>query len=191
MWSATYMLIIISSFLSTKERKVSMPFIAGALNFSWELNALIRTWSWMHFLWTGLDIVILAFAFVYIGALKKRLLYAAFLLLSLITLYFVFELDNGMLASFVIDIEMAIMYVCRYRHLSRKLQIPIAATKLLGDLAAGIFYCKYSGFVIAAAVIVFLLNAFYLDLVITLCVKNNQTKKRHGKAPKGMRRYFK
>ena len=42
-WSLAYACMIIYSFIYRKEKKPFMPLIAGALNFGWEIHALITS----------------------------------------------------------------------------------------------------------------------------------------------------
>ena len=58
-WSVTYVLIIAAGWRSRARKQVSMPYVAGVLNFGWELCALQQSQGfWGHILWLGLDVVI-------------------------------------------------------------------------------------------------------------------------------------
>ena len=67
---------------------------------------------------------------------------------------------------FVIDLIMAIVFLVQIKQISPYLKIPVAATKLIGDLFAGLFYFKVLKLVAVIAVIVFLCNLAYLVLCI-------------------------
>ncbi|MCD7859388.1 MAG: hypothetical protein LUH51_04350 [Firmicutes bacterium] len=78
----------------------------------------------------------------------------------------IFRLPNvdGMLISvFSIDIIMAAEYIARAGSVAPHGRIPIAVTKLLGDLFAWLCYARYSVFVAAVGFVVLLLNLFYLS----------------------------
>ena len=173
-WSVTYILIIIASFQSRYIKKVSMPYIAGVLNFSWEFCALIGSCGfWGHILWFGLDCIIVWFGFCYSRSLKTRLLYFISISVMSFVLFFTFQIRNGQLiSSFVIDLIMAICFVVKAKELSPKLKISIASTKLLGDVFAGIHYSNESFIVAVITVIVFVCNLFYL----CYCLEENHRK---------------
>ena len=164
-WSVTYILIIIAGFRSRSIKQVSMPYLAGALNISWEICAFYYSHGlWGHALWLGLDLVIVYIAFCFLDSLKKRIGYAAGLIGMTSALYMVFRHPQGMLLSvFMIDLIMAVCYVVEIKKLSPELKIPIAVTKLLGDVIAGIYYARYAGFIAIVAVLVFCCNLFYLS----------------------------
>jgi len=94
-------------------------------------------------------------------------LYAISILISTALLQYIFTIQSGMLISaFVIDLIMAVCYLVDRKKLSSKLKIPIAFTRLLGDLFAGVFYAPESIFIVIVAVIVFFCNLSYLYLCI-------------------------
>lgn len=75
-WSVTYMLIILAGWRSRERKQVSMPYVAGVLNFGWELCALQQSQGfWGHILWLGLDVVIFSIGFLFLNTGKRRLLY--------------------------------------------------------------------------------------------------------------------
>lgn len=177
-WSVTYVLIIIAGFRSTSVRKVSMPYIPGILNFSWEINALIQSGGlWGHILWLGLDCVIVYFGFRYLNTLKQKLLYLFMIIFSTIALKITFNHSAGMLiSSFVIDLTIAICFIASIKQLSPELKIPIAITKLIGDAFAGLYYAPQSEFITIVAVLVLFLNSLYLYYCIKEKFQNNSSK---------------
>jgi len=182
LWSITYVLIIVAGFLSSDFKKVSMPYVAGVLNFAWEFCALWNSKGfWGHILWLSLDLFIVFFGYRYAACAKSKLIYTLSLIASTVLLLAVFTLPNGTLISvFAIDLIMAIWFIVDQKRLSPKLMIPIAATKLLGDLFAGIYYANMSDFVLVAAIIVFICNLFYL----CMCMESSgrvKTKSRKSK----------
>lgn len=81
-------------------------------------------------------------------------------------LWVIFRLPNvdGMLISvFSIDLIMAAEYITRARSIAPHGRIPIAVTKLLGDLFAWLCYAQNSVFVAVTGFVVLLLNLFYLS----------------------------
>lgn len=70
-WSLAYACMVIYSFIYRKEKKPFMPLIAGALNFGWEIHALITSGgNWGHIAWLTLDCFILVYN-LYILAISK------------------------------------------------------------------------------------------------------------------------
>jgi len=168
LWSITYALIIVAGILSRKDKKVSMPYASGVLSFSWEICAIWGSGGfWGHVAWLALDIAIVFIGFRYLQASRSRVLYAISILISTALLQYIFTIQSGMLISaFVIDLIMAVCYLVDRKKLSSKLKIPIAFTRLLGDLFAGVFYAPESIFIVIVAVIVFFCNLSYLYLCI-------------------------
>lgn len=168
-WSITYVLIIIAGFKSQKIKMVSMPYIAGVLNFAWEMIALYLTRgsNWIHVSWFTLDLFIVFIGYRFLVERKRKVIYLTAILIFVILLKYIFNLNNGMLISvFIIDLIMAIVYLVQIKQMSPYLKIPVAATKLIGDLFAGLFYFKELKLVAVIAVIVFLCNLVYLVLCI-------------------------
>ena len=89
-----------------------MPYVAGVLNFSWEFVALVNSkGDWGHIAWFSLDVVIVTFGVWYLRSARQRFTYLASILILIATLFFVFDLENGMLISvFVIDVIMAVWF---------------------------------------------------------------------------------
>lgn len=67
---------------------------------------------------------------------------------------------------FAIDLIMAIWFLVDRKTLSSKLKVPIAVTKLLGDMCAGFYYSEQSTLAGVIAVIVFVCNMYYLYLCL-------------------------
>ena len=179
-WSLTYVLIVIAGFKSRNVKKVSMPYIAGVLNFSWEICALIVfRGNWGHVLWLLLDCVIVYFGFSYLGKVKQRLLYIISIVVITIVLFHIFKLPDGALISvFIIDLIMAIDFIVQSKALSSQFKVPIAITKLIGDLFAGIMCATSSILIAILAVLVFLCNLFYLCYCFEEQSKNMKAQKR-------------
>lgn len=167
-WSITYVLIIIAGFLSRNVRKISMPYIAGVLNFAWEVCALYNSQGfWGHVLWLSLDLIIVFWGFAYIKSSVCKAGYGVSLLICTLILLYVFTFPKGMLFSvFIIDLIMAITYLAYRKKLSPKLKVPIAIMKLLGDACAGLYYAPQSNLVGIIACIVFMCNVCYLYLCV-------------------------
>ncbi len=68
-WSVTYVLIICAGFKSRHISMVSMPYVAGVMNFAWETIALFfesKGGNWGHIFWFGLDLMIVYFSFKFL-----------------------------------------------------------------------------------------------------------------------------
>ena len=169
LWSITYILIIIAGFKSQKLKMISMPYIACALNFSWEIIAFNhnRGTVWGHYFWLFLDIVIVYINYKYLNNRCKKNQYLLLIAVCICSFYFIFKLKSGMLiSSFIIDLEMAVIFLLSIKKISPHFKILIAITKFLGDVFAGIYYFEYSKIIAVIAVIVFICNSVYLFLCI-------------------------
>ena len=142
LWGVTYVLILLASVKGRTQGKPSIPYIALVLNFAWEVCALIHSRGmWIHVLWLSLDIGILVFGVLYLRDVKKRVIMLIKTVCTLILFSFIFSKESGMLlSSFVIDFTMAMVFVDQTMKLSPVLQLPIASTKLLGDVLS---FCLY------------------------------------------------
>lgn len=165
-WTITYVLIICSGFRSQKIVMVSMPYIAGVLNFAWETIALIfisKSNNLWHILWFTLDLMIVYISYKFLEFDRQRKKYIFSIIAITVILYFIFKIKGGMLYSvFAIDLIMAICFILWRKNMSPHLKIPIATTKLLGDLFAGILCVKETKFVLIVAIAVFICNVSYL-----------------------------
>ena len=163
LWTATYILIIIASIKNYSMRTISIPIIACVLNFAWELVALWNSKGfWGHILWAGLDIFIIFFALRYVSRKQYKFIILLSLIIGCLVLYFAFELPNGMLISvFIIDVIMAIAYVVEFNKMAPTFKIPIAITKLFGDLFAGLYYGIDRPFIGIMAIAVLIFNFIY------------------------------
>lgn len=168
-WSITYILIILSGVQNVHDRKAAIPGLAVIQNLAWETTALIYSHGfWGHILWFLLDLIIFFLALYFVFPRKSRfVLYILGTILLCISFYDVFSRQNGMLySSFIIDLLMAIYYLIERKALSPKLKVPIAFTKLAGDIFAGFHYAPQSKFVAILAGAVFLCNLYYLYLCL-------------------------
>lgn len=166
LWSITYMLIIAAGFLGWSKKKISMPYIPGVLNFSWECAALINSKGFYgHIIWLALDCLIIYIGFHFLDQTKQKIIYIISIVVLIWVQLMVFQLAQGMLISvFIIDLIMAICFCIDLRQISTKFKITIAITKLLGDMFAGLYYASEGIFVTITAILVFLINIFYLSL---------------------------
>ncbi len=174
-WSITYLLIVIFSIKYHKSKRIYMPLISGAMNFGWEIHALIMSNGyWMHVIWLLLDVVIISYNFYALQGWKKRVLYSIFTGLCIVALFFVFRatLFNGMLiSSFVIDIIMAVEYLVFVKKISANGRVLIGFFRLLGDLFAWLGNKDYYVFVFVAGLIVIAVNLTYVFLSSLMCYK--------------------
>ncbi len=168
-WSVTYILIIIAGFKSQRLKMVSMPYMAGVLNFAWEAIALKNSAGndLGHILWFSLDVVIVYISYKYLDDKKMKIIYVGMICAFIVLLNYIFEISDGMLISvFVIDIIMAVVYLLRIKKISPYLKIHIAVTKLIGDTFAGLFYAEEMKLIAVIALLVFVCNTVYLILCI-------------------------
>jgi len=159
---------------------VSMPYIAGVLNFAWEICALYNSHGfWGHIIWFSLDMAIVYFNFIYIKSNQRKFVYTLSIFISTLLLMHIFTLSNGMMFSvFIIDFIMAIGFLADREKLSPKLKVPIAITKLIGDTFAGLYYSSQSMFVAVLAVLVFFCNIYYFYLCVEEINATSQCKKK-------------
>lgn len=163
-WAITYILICISAFKSIKVKKIAMPYLAGVLNFSWEINALLaKQGLWIYVLWFSIDLLIIGFSVYFLDSFKKKVFYIVSIILTTIILKYIFSLNQGMMLSvFTIDIIMAVWYVTSIKSLSPFFKKSIAITRFIGDLFAGVVGIKYSKSYILFPIIVAILNIIYI-----------------------------
>lgn len=181
-WSFTYALIILNGFRSWKAKDycLQMPLLAGLLNLSWEVNAMIVSAGlWGHVLWLLLDVVIYVQNLIRISRQKSRrytCMYVSCLLIMTAVLHWLFlTWSAGMLVScFAIDGMMACNFLRAEKKLSDYGKISIAVTKFAGDTFAWLSYFRSSAFVRITGCIVFFMNLFYL----ALCLESNRTQER-------------
>ena len=170
-WSVSYFLICVYSLKYREEKKVFMPLIAGAMNFGWEIHALIVSKGlWTHIVWLLLDVIIIAYN-LYALKTSQKVLYTTFTILLIISLYFIFripQIDGMLISSFAIDIIMAIEYLVFIKALSNKGRTLIGVFRLLGDLFAWISNGKLSTFVSVVGVLVLIINLLYISYSLEL-----------------------
>lgn len=161
-----------------------MPLIPGSICIAWELNALIISRGlWVHVLWLGLDVFIFILNIYNIAKLRNRILYITMTVFWAVFFAFLFRItafDLMFISSFLLDLGIAVGYVIKAKDISRHGQIPIAITKLLGDMCACIFYSQFSNLIVVIGIIVFLLNLYYLAKCLDLAARvfENKCKKR-------------
>lgn len=177
-WSITYVFIAIAGFYSKKEKKVSMPYVAGVLNAAWEVAAIIHTGGNPGFIvWFIIDVFIMFWGFCFLTSAKKKILYSVSIFLSTIILLLSFEHLHAvafLFTVYLIDVIMAVEFILCRKKLSRKFNIAIAAAKLLGDLSAGLTFGYVHDCIIAFSIISFICNFIYLFQCIEDCCKERK-----------------
>lgn len=168
-WSCAYILMNYYTYSNFKLKKVAMPLNSAMLNFAWEMNALILFKGlWAHIVWTLLDVFIIIYN-VYTLSKLKKILYVGMMLFVFMFLWKIFRIPDGMLIScFLIDLYMAISFIIKKDRILDKGRIAIATFKLLGDLAAGIYYSTRFLLIFIIAITVLIINIKYL----IFCIKN-------------------
>lgn len=88
-WSLAYLAIVVYSIKYRSEKQIFMPFIPGMLNFTWELNAFIRSHGFIgHTVWLVLDCLIIGYNFWVLT--EKRSAFSMERRLFSVLCYFVF-----------------------------------------------------------------------------------------------------
>jgi hypothetical protein len=171
LWSIAYILIILAQIFRWKEKELAIPIAVVVSNMAWELTALILVGGWAHWLWTGLDLIILVLALRTLGKWQWLALALGAIAAVVAVYLWLFTVPKGMLySSFVIDLFMAVCFLVWRRKLSSKLAVAIAASKLLGDICAGLHYGQSDMLIAVIAVAVLLCNV--MDLFFCLEKKN-------------------
>ena len=156
-----------------------MPLIAGTLSFGWEVQAVITSGGyWGHIAWLTLDCFILVYNLYILGSFKKRLSYAAVVVASIIGFYGVFSItffDGMLISSFVIDIIIAVQYMCSIIHISPRGRTIIGIFRLLGDLFAW-FANKESTVIFVIGAVLLLINLLYVAYCFELEKEGAQAK---------------
>ena len=187
-WSATYCLLIA---YSLKNKNHSIPLTAVCLNFAWEtvalatsiLNHVAFVVLAIHIAWFSLDLI-MVFLFLFFedkhsNTLSAKLLFLSSYLICIVALILLFDNSYMLLSSFVIDLIMAVAFVCFLfkQKLSSFLHVfLIGSFKLLGDLFAWLFYFDNQLIpIIGCLVLIF--NIAYLVLLVLKTKSNNATTK--------------
>lgn len=164
LWTVAYVLIIVGGIKYRSERKMFMPLLAGSLNFTWELNALISRGGYGHIAWFTLDIFIMIYNLMIIP-LKKCIVYIFQIVVFAFLFKFLFQNEHYnlmLLSSFFIAAIMAIEYLVFAKKISHQLKMPIAVTSCLGNVFAWIGYFQQSVFVEIIGGVTIVLQLIYI-----------------------------
>lgn len=175
-WSITYLLVIIAGIKGWGSKRISIPYLAVTLNLSWEICAIVVSGGyWGHIAWLGLDCIILFLGFSFLEKKSQKVRFLMKIVVFTIVLSAFFIPVNGMLlSSFAIDLIMAISFFINRKGLSPILKIPIAVTKLLGDVFAWIYYGPNNAIIMVIGIIVFMFNVYYLFYCIDEKLRNSR-----------------
>ena len=182
-WTIAYVFVI---WYGIQKKVSAIPSIAVSFNLAWELNALIRqiensslaTFFWFYLLWFCLDAGIFA---VYLFVCKKtiipKVVSVIVFILSSFGFYFVFKytIYGMLLSSFLIDLEMAILWALYAHHkilIHDWKLIMIGISKLLGDCSAWIAYMRDHWLVNILGIMVLIVNLYCLAVIIYHYFKN-------------------
>lgn len=175
-WSITYVLSIV---YALKKKTHIIPHPAILCNLAWETVALVCYGMIYHIIWFLLDLAIAVLFLLQTKHSKKwKMGWVICLLLVMVIFRIVFKVKHGMLiSSFVIDLSMAVLFCLKLlRDRSGSgFGLSIAATKLIGDLAAWRFYSPNS-FVHVVGIFVFVCNIIYL-IYMYVCLRKCQYEK--------------
>ncbi len=186
LWSAAYCMIIVASVVESWKSSSyhpAMPYLPGALNLAWEINAVIVNWPlWGNIVWLFLDSVIVFLNLRGLKRNKERLCWLALSLLLTVLLRAVFLIQRGiLLSSFLIDLLIAAVYVVRARYVSQVLRTWVGLLKLLGDFFAWLAYREYSDLVDVMGIIVLVLNVYYMAYSLELDSQRTRKNQNHRK----------
>lgn len=189
-WTIVYLLII---FRSYKDRFCGMPFIALALNMSWEFlysfifNAPgLELQTWVNRVWFLFDLAIVI-SFLLYGRNKWQpqnkkyfVPYVLFVFISAVGLLYLLQLDFSEKAitysAYFISLLMSSLFIellLREQNI-RGQSFGIAFFKMLGTLAATIvLFQRYSYFLQFVGVLCFILDMAYIAMIVDRYKKLN------------------
>lgn len=184
LWILTYVLIAVGGFRTKDENRVLMPLISGALNFAWEINALITSGGfWVHIAWLALDCIILFQNIRILFNNKKNgliYIYILFVIVSIVLLYLLFNtataFDGMLISSYALDFLISLEYLLCIKKISPYWLTLIGVCRFLGDLFTWIVYINSAMFVTIIGVIIFITNLFYIFYSIELTNYRNKRK---------------
>lgn len=165
LWSITYILIIIFSYSNGSKRQIAIPITAVILNFSWEFVAFVGSGGyWAHTLWLFLDLAIVAYSLYSLKHIRKVIfaIICCIALMALVTVVCLYVRQGMLISCFAIDLIMAVSFWWQRKNLLAKGKVIIAITKLLGDLAAWMYYAPKHKMVFVMGLLVFIVNTAYL-----------------------------
>ena len=124
LWTAVYITVVFNGIKYRHERPLIMPYLPGALNFAWEVNAFSVSGGMPgHILWLGLDTIILVLNIRNIRGWEKRILYLLGIGALILGLWYIFsatEYDGMLISAFIIDLIMALVFVLRVHAISKR-----------------------------------------------------------------------
>ena len=170
-WDLAYIAIIISGAVNKKSTQVGIPIFAVLVNYSLEIAAVVNHSNFIGFSWFVLDSLI-----VYLILTKqdikhnkrKCLSYLSFLIVLTIIFYLVFR-NGGIpvtVASFLIDMTMAVSFVLQFKHIDPSNRVLIGLLKFLGDACVWIAYADIHFSVTLFSSIAFVCNIIYLIFAV-------------------------
>ena len=174
-WTVAYAFIALVGIVNKDDQRLAMPAFSLFANFAWEVASVLEMQppyfdqgGSLRIAWFVFDIFILIAVYrknKELPNFKNKVLQWG---IPWIVLAFVFYTgfqthDLFMpISSFVIDIEMAILFWCRRKKLDPSLRLYIGITKLLGDVLAGVFCGNIHYSIIVMAFGSFVFNVLYI-----------------------------
>lgn len=185
LWSVAYILIAIVGFVNRNNPRLAMPKVALFANFAWEVasifelkGAFFSQGGFGRVIWLVTDIFILLAVFSKrrtIDNFRKQVLVWFLPWIGLTVIFALgFEFVDGFItvSSFVIDIEMAIMFWVQRKKFDPSLRIFIALTKLLGDILAAVYCTPLHSSVPFFGAVSLIFNILYFTYAINEYKKN-------------------
>lgn len=146
-WIIVYVLILYVSVKDRQLKKKVIPCIAVCFNISWELACTFRWPNWgkiIAFSWCLINLVIIWFAFRALDSDRKKKFYGIILICVLILDCVTFEYIKIILYNaYIINLVMSAAFWIERKEINVFFKIPIAITKLIGNVFALFAFGNY------------------------------------------------
>lgn len=175
LWSMTYLMSIFMLKKYREKKECVIPLNSVGINFAWEINAIIISRGfWGHILWLLFDSIILFYSFRTIGKSRKRKNAYVKVLICIGIFFVIFRIHSGgMLASsFVINFIMSALFFMKRDSLLSNGKCMVAFTKMIGTLAATIYYQRIVHLIGLLGFIILVIDFLYF----CSCVKSKYNK---------------
>ena len=176
LWAIAYALIALVGLVNKEDQRLAIPKISLLVNFAWEVASIfelggsyLNHGSFGRFAWLIFDIAIVFSVYFknkHLPDFGKKAIRWIILWFVLTAMFYTGFKSHELFmpySAFVIDIEMAILFFVQRKKLDPSLRIYIAATKLMGDILAGL-YCSIAIHYGIAVITIgsFVFNVLYL-----------------------------
>ena len=166
LWSLAYVLILFAYVKHRKQKRRSIPIIFASLSLAWEMDVFLITSGsfWGHWFWLILDICIFTYSLYTIDIVWKKCVYIVYVFSLVAIMFLLSRMDARwiLVSSFIINFIGSVRYWLERKQLLSQGKCMIAIAKLLGSLAATIYYAPYSIFVGILGSTFFVVDVMYL-----------------------------